>query len=100
MRVCLYACVRAMLVRLTEDLEVNPESVELTPFRCPVFHVSQFGYGYKHLQITSLASHDRQIAHCMHYLGRTQLVQVRIKGQDLGILFVLVCAACVSIQDL
>jgi len=36
----------------------------------------------------------------MHYLGRTQLVQVRVKGQGLGILFVLVCAACVSIKDL
>lgn len=47
MRVCLYACVRAMLVLLTEDLEVNPEFVELTPFRCPVFHVRQLGYGYK-----------------------------------------------------
>ena len=94
MRVCLYACVRAMLVLLTEDLEVNPEFVELTPFRCPVFHVRQLGYGYKHLQITSLASRDRHLAHGVHHLDRTQLIQVRVKGQGLGNLFVLVCAAC------
>ena len=54
--------VRAMLVRLTEDLEVNPESVELTPYRCPVFHVRQLGYGYKLLQITSLVSHNLHMA--------------------------------------